>query len=184
MVNWRVSPERLLAPPTSARYGMLLVLLLLTAVTGLGIDQFGKGWAFGSWGGPHGIREIVPGLYAGVQGRNEGAMFSVEGHGSRLVCWTLTLAGAVAIGWLLRWAVMLDRDRWRGVDAVGGGLLVAGALGNQIDRVVLGYARDFLVLSLWPHGIFNTADLLMVAGALILLVSLASGRRRFHASSA
>lgn len=166
-----------MAARASARYRTLLVLFLLTAATSLGVDQAGKGWAFGSWGGPHGVREVVPGLYAGVQGRNDGVMFSVQGQGSRLARWGFTLAGCAAVGGLLSCAVAFDRDRWRAVDAVGGGLLIAGALGNLIDRVALGYARDYLVLGLRPHQVFNSADLLLVAGVVILLASLATSRR-------
>jgi lipoprotein signal peptidase len=51
-------------------------------------------------------------------------------------------------------------------------LLLAGALGNQVDRLALGYVRDYVMLGIRPTDIFNTADMFMVLGALLLLGSL------------
>jgi signal peptidase II len=42
-----------------------------------------------------------------------------------------------------------------------------GAIGNLIDRVYLGYVRDFIDLKFWP--IFNIADSFNVIGALLLM---------------
>ena len=173
-------PEHLPA----ARYRALLISFLVVAAIGLVVDQLGKGWAFGAWGAPHGVRAVAPGVVAGVLGRNDGALFSVEGHGSRLIRWGLTLTGSVAMAVVLWWALVLDRDRWRMVDTVGGGLLLAGALGNLVDRLALGYSRDYLILSIRPHQIFNTADVFMVVGAVVLLGSLATCRRLAPASPA
>ncbi|MGC1722997.1 MAG: signal peptidase II [Isosphaeraceae bacterium] len=57
-------------------------------------------------------------------------------------------------------------------DATAGGLLLAGALGNQMDRLALGYVRDYVMLGIRPTDIFNTADMFMVLGALLLLGSM------------
>ncbi len=44
--------------------------------------------------------------------------------------------------------------------------LLGGATGNLIDRVFLGFVRDFIDLKVWP--IFNVADSFNVIGAVIL----------------
>jgi signal peptidase II len=49
---------------------------------------------------------------------------------------------------------------------VGFALVVAGAAGNVIDRVMRGYVIDFIHVRLWP--VFNVADVLIVAGAILL----------------
>ena len=53
-----------------------------------------------------------------------------------------------------------------------GELVLGGALGNQVDRLALGYVRDYVMLGIRPTDIFNTADMFMVLGALLLLGSL------------
>lgn len=46
-------------------------------------------------------------------------------------------------------------------------LIFAGTLGNVIDRLLFGYVRDFIMISIWP--IFNVADMCNTIGVLILL---------------
>ena len=156
-------------PPISAtsRPRFLLAILLVVVGFGLGVDQAGKGWAFRDRPADGAIVEIAPGLFAGAQGRNFGAMFSQDGLRGPLANRVgMTLVGLASIVMLLRWAVR-DRDRWRPIDALAGGLVIGGALGNLIDRMVLGYVRDFLVLESYPGAIFNPADLFMAAGFLV-----------------
>jgi signal peptidase II len=51
-------------------------------------------------------------------------------------------------------------------------LIVAGALGNMIDRVVHGYVIDFLYFSLIDFPVFNVADCYVCIGAAMLVLSL------------
>ena len=46
-------------------------------------------------------------------------------------------------------------------------LLLAGALGNLIDRLRLGYVIDFINLQVWP--VFNIADIYITLAVLILI---------------
>jgi signal peptidase II len=50
------------------------------------------------------------------------------------------------------------------------GMQLAGALGNLIDRLRLGYVIDFLDFQIWP--VFNVADSSIVVGVLLLAVLL------------
>jgi signal peptidase II len=45
-------------------------------------------------------------------------------------------------------------------------LILAGALGNLVDRVLYGYVIDFLDFRVWP--VFNVADSAITMGAVIL----------------
>ena len=45
-------------------------------------------------------------------------------------------------------------------------LIMAGTAGNAIDRIFLGYVRDFIDLKVWP--VFNIADSINLIGAVWL----------------
>ncbi|MBM3249244.1 MAG: signal peptidase II [Candidatus Omnitrophica bacterium] len=49
-------------------------------------------------------------------------------------------------------------------------LILAGALGNLIDRLTLGYVVDFLDFRIWP--VFNVADSAITIGAVLLALSI------------
>ena len=49
-------------------------------------------------------------------------------------------------------------------------LVIAGTIGNLIDRIFFGYVRDFIDLRVWP--VFNIADSLSVIGVLLIAYSL------------
>jgi signal peptidase II len=158
--------------PESPRVRGLLV------VTGIALmaDQSCKAWAFAPWRGAGRLHEVLPGLYAGAQGRNYGVPLSLDGvDGAPMTGLFLTLLHIVCVGIMLRWAIR-DRECWRGLNAVGGGLVLGGAIGNLVDRLALGYARDILILDLFPYQIFNAADAFVILGALLLLTSLGTRR--------
>jgi len=45
--------------------------------------------------------------------------------------------------------------------------LISGIIGNLIDRIFLGYVRDFIDLRIWP--VFNLADSFNVIGVAFLI---------------
>lgn len=54
---------------------------------------------------------------------------------------------------------------------IGLGLVLAGAIGNFIDRITLKYVRDFIMFDFWKSfPIFNFADCCIVIGAVLLCV--------------
>jgi signal peptidase II len=57
----------------------------------------------------------------------------------------------------------------------GYALLLAGAIGNGMDRVWQGYVTDFIAFRWWP-GIFNLADLEIRGGMLLVIVLYFSKR--------
>ncbi len=85
-------------------------------------------------------------------------------------------AGAVV---LLLW--MFITGRGGALFAISVPLIVAGAIGNFVDRVRLGYVVDFVRFHIndrWAYPTFNVADAWITIGvALILIEGLVDGRR-------
>jgi signal peptidase II len=108
---------------------------------------------------------------------NTGAAFSFLAEAGGWQRWLLAgfallVSGALTL-WLLR-----SRPEER-LQALGLALLLGGALGNLIDRVLLGHVVDFIQIYLpfiplatfnpWPA--FNIADSAITLGAIALLAS-------------
>ena len=72
------------------------------------------------------------------------------------------------------------RASWRGGRFFGFALFVAGGIANWADRITDGTVIDFLNVGIGPvrTGIFNFADMSIMAGAVILLVSEYSRGRK------
>ncbi len=100
---------------------------------------------------------------------NYGVNFGLFAGQSDAVRWVLITIALVISAWVIWW-MRSERGNWKA--EVAGGLLVGGALGNVIDRMVYGAVADFLNMSCCgienPYA-FNVADIAIFAGALGLV---------------
>jgi signal peptidase II len=123
-------------------------------------------------------RSLAGGLVVLTYAENEGAFLSLGSRWPRPLR-TAVLSGLSSLA-LTAAAVYLASDRRSGARAtVGLSLVVGGGLGNLVDRLTRGgYVTDFLNLGIGGlrTGIFNLADVFLLAGAVLLLT--APGRRR------
>ncbi|MCR8546613.1 signal peptidase II [Salipiger sp. P9] len=101
---------------------------------------------------------------------NYGINFGLLGSGAAATKWILI---SVALGIVLFVLVWLRRDPPGLAGLLAGGLLVGGALGNVVDRLLYGAVADFLNMSCCgidnPFA-FNVADIAIFAGALGLVL--------------
>ncbi len=74
------------------------------------------------------------------------------------------------LGVALAWAIAARRGATR-AEHVAYAFVLAGALGNVVDRAVRGFVVDFIHVSRWP--VFNVADVLVVIGAALLVLARA-----------
>ena len=60
------------------------------------------------------------------------------------------------------------------IEIIGYSLLLGGAIGNLIDRIIYGYVIDFLDFYIlgYDFPIFNIADIGIVTGIILLLISM------------
>jgi signal peptidase II len=87
----------------------------------------------------------------------------------------VALSAAIAL-MLVRWL----RKTTKPLVAAAFGLLIGGAIGNALDRLIHGAVADFVSLhwGTWNWYIFNVADIAIVAGvALLLYDALFDGRK-------
>jgi len=103
-----------------------------------------------------------------VHVRNTGVAFSLFAGGGTVVL-VITL---VALGVLSAYLARRPERPWLWLPT---GLLIGGALGNLIDRLVHGAVTDFIKFPLWPA--FNIADIAITFGVLSLLWVLEGPRR-------
>ena len=113
------------------------------------------------------VGETVP-LWAGVfhitYVKNTGAAFSFFTGG---VGWLRWLSLGVSLG-----LIALARfTRLPKLEQLGYGCVLAGALGNGVDRFLFGYVVDFLDFRLINFPVFNIADVCINLGILFLLIA-------------
>ncbi|HEY5717070.1 MAG TPA: signal peptidase II [Motiliproteus sp.] len=100
---------------------------------------------------------------------NTGAAFSFLASAGGWQRWFFALVALGVSGYLVHWLWRTPpQQRWI---ACALALILGGALGNLIDRVLLGYVVDFISLH-WQHyyyPAFNIADSAICVGAVMLL---------------
>ena len=133
-------------------------------------DQGAKHWIAGTF--PLGAGETVLPFFNLVHILNSGAAFSFlanAGGWQRYVLIALALAVSVGLTVMLLKGVA---NRWEGW---GYSLLVGGAVGNLIDRLVRGAVVDYLDFHTdgWHWPAFNLADTALCLSVLILLLGVA-----------
>lgn len=100
---------------------------------------------------------------------NRGINFGLFAGDADATRWILIALALVITGWVIWW---LHREEEGRLAYLSGGLLVGGALGNVIDRVLYGAVADFLNMSCcgienpWS---FNVADISIFLGAFGLI---------------
>ena len=107
--------------------------------------------------------------------QNQGAAFSfLSGAGGWQRWFFITLAVAASL-FILRVLKQLPRERV--LEASAWSLVLGGALGNLIDRILYGYVIDFLDVFYgnWHWPAFNLADSAITVGVALLLVDSLKG---------
>ena len=115
-----------------------------------------------------GSREVVliPGVLSLSYIENRGAAFGIM-QGRQ---WLLIVISAVMIAAAVVFCIRRIRDtRYRYLRVLTV-FLVAGALGNMIDRIMLGYVRDFIYFKLIDFPVFNVADIYVTVSAVLILI--------------
>ncbi|RUM94651.1 MAG: signal peptidase II [Thiothrix sp.] len=120
---------------------------------------------------------VIPNFFNFTLAYNEGAAFSFLSDVGGWQRWFFTVLAVVVSVVLIFWIKNLSRqERWT---AAALSLILGGAIGNVIDRVLYGHVIDFIQWYYhsfyWPS--FNIADSAISVGAAILIFQTLFGHK-------
>ncbi|UWR44868.1 signal peptidase II [Phaeobacter inhibens] len=121
--------------------------------------------------------DVLPPLLRFRYGENTGINFGLFGGGTDTTRWILIGLSLVICVVLVIWIVRLPANAR--MMQLSAGLVIGGALGNVVDRLLYGYVLDFLNMSCCGINnpfVFNVADIFIFAGAAGLI--LFDGRQK------
>ena len=110
------------------------------------------------------IIEVIPGLMGLTYVENTGAAFSMLSEHT----WLLTLVSAVVS--VLLAAALAKNTLRHPFGKLTLAVILAGAVGNLIDRALMGYVTDMFKTLFMNFAVFNVADICVVCGGIALVV--------------
>ncbi|MEP6908146.1 MAG: signal peptidase II [Pseudoxanthomonas sp.] len=137
---------------------------LALSVVVIVLDQWSKSWVLASLPEYTAV-PVIDGFWNWYRTYNTGAAFSFLSDAGGWQIWFFTLLAIAISGLLGFWLSRTQRGDWQ--QAAPYALVIGGALGNVIDRLIHGHVIDFIQWhwrdNYWPS--FNIADSAIVAGA-------------------
>ncbi|MBD2244857.1 lipoprotein signal peptidase [Nostoc sp. FACHB-892] len=138
-------------------------LFWIAAFIAFFLDQITKYWVVQTFSLGQTL-PLLPGIFHFTYVTNTGAAFSLLSGKVEWLRW-LSLGVSLVLIALALFGPTLNL--W---DQLGYGLILGGAMGNGIDRFVLGYVVDFLDFRLINFAVFNVADSFISIGIVCLLI--------------
>ncbi|MCM1306295.1 MAG: signal peptidase II [Bacteroides sp.] len=120
---------------------------------------------------------LIKGFITLAYTENTGAGFGIF-QGNTVA---LTVVTAIVIAAILVYLILAQKENmWLRVSLL---FIVGGGIGNLVDRIGLGYVRDFIQFAFWEDfAIFNVADSFVTVGVfmliIVLIVMLVSERKK------
>jgi len=151
--------DRVIAEKPSRLLGIALPIVIL----GYAVDQIVKKIAEGKLQ-TVGEAPFIPGILKLTYVENTGAAFSIL-QGKMPFFITVTSVVVIAVVWL-----MLRGYFKRTFSFVAISFVLAGALGNLVDRIRQGYVVDMFEPEFMRFAIFNVADIFLTLGGIALVL--------------
>ena len=154
------------------------MLRLGLGVAGLVIilDQLTKGWILSLFAErPPGDHIVLTPFFNLALTWNRGMSFGLFNSDASLNTIIFTALAAIVVAWLVLWLRRVENP----ILASGIGLVIGGAIGNVIDRLLRGAVVDFLDFHLaqWHFYVFNIADSAISIGVALMIIDSLLGRR-------
>ena len=147
--------------------GYLLLILFL-----IGIDQASKWWIVANFDPYQSV--MIWNFIKITYVQNTGVAFSLlDGAGYLSIIFVIILVIVAVILWKKPWAIRYH---------LPGALLIAGAVGNVIDRLTRGFVVDFINFTYWP--VFNVADIFVCVGTALFAILLLTDKNAMSSKKA
>ena len=140
--------------------GIAIVIILILTIC----DQLLKSWVASSivLGGS---KQLIPGIIELTNLRNSGAAWSIF-EGQQTFFTIITIVAIIVIGYFI-WQYRKNIPM-----LIGLSLIMAGTIGNFIDRLRQGYVVDMFETTFINFPIFNIADMCLTLGVIWLLICI------------
>lgn len=140
--------------------GIAIVIILILTIC----DQLLKSWVASSivLGGS---KQLIPGIIELTNLRNSGAAWSIF-KGQQTFFTIITIIAIIVIGYFI-WQYRKNIPM-----LIGLSLIMAGTIGNFIDRLRQGYVVDMFETTFINFPIFNIADMCLTIGVIWLIICI------------
>ena len=141
-----------------------MLWVYLIALFAVALDQLTK-WLVRLQLKPVGDVPLIDGVLHFTYVENTGAAFGML-TGMR---WFFIIASIAAVVGI---AIYLYRRKlpFHRMELISLGMIMGGAIGNLVDRLLLGYVTDFIYVKVINFAIFNVADSFVTVGAVLMCV--------------
>lgn len=141
----------------------MVIIALITALVLIGVDQAIKQWALDTLAQVDTIPLIQDVLHL-TYVENYGAAFSILQNKKWFLIGVTSLIAIGAIVLLLSKKLKSNLAIWSVA------LIIAGGVGNLIDRIGRGFVVDYIDFRLINFAVFNFADCCVVVGTILLAI--------------
>jgi len=140
-------------------YAIVAIILLI-------LDQALKLWVTNNIVLTSGVRELIPGILHLTNFHNEGMAFGLLKNFRWFFVVLCIAFCAVVIYLMIKKVISGPISRWSAV------VVMSGAVGNGIDRVINGYVVDMFEFAFVNFAIFNVADIFITLGGIVFCVCI------------
>lgn len=142
-------------------------VFFVLALTCLLCDIFSKQYFVQAFAAGEVSKESFLGVFQFSLVHNSGAAWGIFGDSTAI----LALLSLVVSVLILSYFIYISKRANLG-ETMGLAFIIAGGIGNAIDRITLGYVVDFIEFSFIDFPVFNIADICVTCGFAILLLGI------------
>lgn len=133
----------------------------------IAMDQLSKSLAVNMLGQVGAVQSFIPHFIRFEYRENTGMAWGLLPNARVYFIIVTLILAAFLVFLLVRYRKLLPK-----LSKVALTVILSGAIGNLIDRIFLGYVRDFIAFDFIEFPVFNIADCCVTIGAVLLAISL------------